>query len=130
MFKALFDLAIGTIPAEHRTSVWRMFLTLIVGGHILWACGMIPGLDGFARAAEAQENRDAIARIEQSVSCNAIEAEIKRLRSELRDNETKMIEAQQQSNTALIAHLTGVIRDINDLLGDEVAKRTANKCQG
>lgn len=34
------------------TVAWRLLVTLIVGLHITWACGYLPGIRGFALAGE------------------------------------------------------------------------------
>lgn len=112
-------------------AAWRVAILSILSlfaFHVAWACGWVPGIPGFAMAADVSELVGKQAQIEQAVVCNAIAAEIKRLRSELRDNETKMIEAQQSNNRALIAQLTRVINEIEDNVRDELEKRSANRC--
>lgn len=33
-------------------AAWRVVIIMVVGGHIAWACGWLPGLRGFALAGE------------------------------------------------------------------------------
>lgn len=113
---------------ESQTAVWRVAIMLVVGAHVVWACGLLPGMPGFALAADVQDNTLKLGQIEKSVNCNAIESEIKRLRSELRDNETRLIEAQQDGNQPLIQQITRVIGEISDELDDEIERRAANEC--
>lgn len=46
--KVIWDVLISTIPPESRVVVWRVLVTVIVLGHIAWACNLLPGVSGFA----------------------------------------------------------------------------------
>jgi len=42
-----------------------MALTMIVLiGHTIWACGLLPGLEGFAQAGDVKQAQQAVTRIE------------------------------------------------------------------
>lgn len=43
-------------------AAWRVVILLLIGGHISWACGWIPGIDGFALAGEVD---DKIAQLDE-----------------------------------------------------------------
>lgn len=121
-------ISLATTILESQTAVWRVALMLVVGAHVAWACSLLPGMPGFALAADVMNNTTKLAQIEKAVDCNAIESEIKRLRSELRDNETKLLEARQSDNQPLIQQIQRVISEINDDLQDEIERRRVNEC--
>ena len=53
------------------TSAWRAALLLLLGGHIAWSCGWIPGITGFALAQDLEDQEEQIeeqlARVEDQV---------------------------------------------------------------
>jgi hypothetical protein len=48
-------LAAAVAAVNSPVAVWRLFVLFVVGGHIAWACGLIPGIRGFALANEVDE---------------------------------------------------------------------------
>lgn len=62
-------LAAAVAAVNSPVAVWRLFVLFVVGGHIAWACGLIPGIRGFALANEVDEK---IAQLDHRLS--AIEA--------------------------------------------------------
>lgn len=46
------NLLLGDLDQEQRTAVWRIGLTFLILGHVSWACGWLPGISGFAMAAD------------------------------------------------------------------------------
>lgn len=50
MFKEA--LAFGTALLTSPVAAWRIVIIIVVGGHIMWACGWLPGMPGFALAAD------------------------------------------------------------------------------
>lgn len=58
MGKELFALIAEAVKSP--TVAWRLIVTLIVGVHIAWACGWLPGIQGFALAAEVDDETTTI----------------------------------------------------------------------
>lgn len=126
MLKELFS-AVTTV-IESKTATWRLIVLFVVGGHVAWSCGWLPGIQGFAMAQDVQNNTSKLNAIERTVICNSIGSELGRLRSELRQAETSLLEAQQSANQQLITHLAGVLSSIRADIDDQVARRANNGC--
>lgn len=45
-------LSLVSALATSPVAAWRTVIVLVIGGHIAWACGVIPGVQGFAVAGE------------------------------------------------------------------------------
>lgn len=45
-------LSLGTALVTSPVAAWRVVILLVFGGHVAWACGWLPGLQGFALVAE------------------------------------------------------------------------------
>lgn len=46
---------------------WRLMMAIsvvVLMGHMAWACGLIPNMDGFALAGEVKQSQKAVSRIE------------------------------------------------------------------
>jgi hypothetical protein len=100
VFKDLLELVTELVKSP--TAAWRIVVTLVVGGHIMWACGWVPGLAGFALAADVAEANKSLqgqlSQIQHSQRISlriALAEEICRLR-ELRSKATENVPLWQQ----------------------------------
>lgn len=67
MIKDALELVNGLIGlVKSPTSGWRAFILLVVGGHIMWACGWVPGLTGFALASDVMNVQTQLEQIQKS----------------------------------------------------------------
>lgn len=127
-FGKLLDLVASDLSPAMKTVLWRVLITILVGVHVAWACGWLPGISGFAMADDLKQMNRDISRLEQTIACNLIETEINRLRAELRSVETEMFSARQDGNQDLLSFLQNRVNQISDEIGDHVDKRRANRC--
>jgi len=126
--KFVTDLLTAGLTPEMKVAFWRFLITAALGIHIMMACGLIPGVQGFAWAGDVHNNTQAITALSKTVDCIAINAEIKRLRSELRTARTKLFEAQQENNTALVQFVQESIEAITTDITDQEQQRNSTAC--
>ena len=55
-FSDLKDL-ISSLASSDAAGMWRVFIALLLVGHIAWACGWLPGISGFAFANDVDALR-------------------------------------------------------------------------
>jgi len=85
MFKEA--LAFATALVTSPVAAWRVVVIMVGGGHIAWACGWLPGIQGFAMAGEVEglENKLVAIETKQNIALRiALADEICRLHA-LRD---------------------------------------------
>lgn len=70
MIGKVVDLALGNLSPETRTALWRAGITLAIVVHIMWACGFLPMVEGFAFAGDLEraqgEIQEKLERLEES----------------------------------------------------------------
>lgn len=93
MGKALFDFTASIVPPEHRTTVWRVLITLIIAGHVAWACGWVPGVSGFAMADEVSDVKEDV----KTIQIDLVDAQIfeQRLRQCQSTDQARQVHAQR-----------------------------------
>lgn len=67
MWQAVGNFFFGDLSREARTAVWRVSITAFLVFHIFWACGWIPGIPGFAMAAEYQGLQDEVQTVKETL---------------------------------------------------------------
>lgn len=106
----LIDAFMGDIPIEQRVTFYRMLFRGVFMLHVAWACGWLPGIQGFALAGELEktnkeltikltaaeekfdELKKQIARGTKIQIRTAYEAELRRLNQEIFEIEAKIRE--------------------------------------
>ena len=126
--KLLTEIIARDLSPETKTALWRFLLTGAVLTHIAMACGIVPGVQGFAWAGDVSNNTQTLASLEKKVDCNSINSEISLLRSERRAASTDLFEAQQANNTDLVQFINGTIADIQEEIDDQLEKRRTAQC--
>lgn len=98
----LIDWLIGEATPEERLRMARITFRVIVGVHIMWACGFLApiGLSGFVFANEVDDK---------------VQAAIEPIRSELGKVSAKMERTEEMARRILQGQLAAQLRDLNRL---------------
>lgn len=86
---------------------WTISITLlgviaVLAAHIAWACGLIPGLIGFARADEVDIVKSQLSQLQKLVSENIVTSRAEYLEGRAFDIRVKQCEAIAQKKSALV----------------------------
>lgn len=95
MKKLLADFLLGDLDREQRTAVWRIALACVFVGHVSWACGWLPGIPGFAMAAE----QDALAASHLALSGTVNRVEVSLLEKDIIEAQERFCKAALAGNT-------------------------------
>lgn len=93
----ILDFLWQDMEPEARRNVARFFLWLIVTIHIAWACGLIPGVNGFAFASEVDSK---------------IASAVEPIKSEVREIDRKLARVEREVVAARIAALEKSLFDL------------------
>ena len=81
------DLLLADLDPAQRTVLWRVGLTAALVFHVSWACGWIPGMTGFAMAADYHFLAEKVDSIELSLlEEKIIEAQERLCRADAENN--------------------------------------------
>lgn len=130
------NLAKKLLPPQGDESVyhWTMSLTtigvvLVLTVHIAWACGLIPGLVGFARATEVNDVKAQLVRSQSEVTANLQTSRAEYLEGRAFDIRIKQCEAIAQKKSALVftTQLQQVLYTYRILTGKELILPTCDE---
>jgi hypothetical protein len=107
MFKEALALATAVVTSPVAT--WRVVVVMVFGGHVVWACGWLPGIPGFAMAGEVEEK---VAQLDSRLGAIESKQDIA-LRIALADEICRLFELREQSrgNAPLFQTLNEAFND-------------------
>ena len=108
MKEVLIDAVMGDMTDQQRRAVWRTAFIAILGLHIFWACGWLPGVSGFAMASdfkliknEVEILKDEVGDIRTALLVKDIETAQQRICEAQKANNTKALRYAAERKTEL-----------------------------